>query len=273
MATSCLPRADDLAAIYRLIGDCRDLWYDWRAWRHRLLDGLCRLVGGCGGISGEVESALTEMPAIVGRVRTKRRNSASRQNWQQFTTRDVAVDDPAIHWALGLIKVDQDGKQGEPFSWDGLETQTASPPPTPRVFRKAYAGDAYLCSHRALRARADAIDVIEVRREPGDRAFDRREARIINWLHREVEPLVGRQLASARQPSMTELSPRLREVLLRLLDGDSEKQMSAGLKLSSPTVHEYVQTLYRRFGVGTRAELMSRWIHLFPPRASAEPTD
>jgi DNA-binding CsgD family transcriptional regulator len=54
------------------------------------------------------------------------------------------------------------------------------------------------------------------------------------------------------------LGPRLRQTLAHLLDGDSEKQVAYKLKLSRHTVHVYVKSLYRRFNVSSRAELMSR---------------
>ncbi len=52
------------------------------------------------------------------------------------------------------------------------------------------------------------------------------------------------------------LSPRLKQTLDRLLDGDSEKQVAYKLKLSQHTVHVYVKSLYRTFNVSSRAELM-----------------
>jgi predicted transcriptional regulator len=42
-----------------------------------------------------------------------------------------------------------------------------------------------------------------------------------------------------------------------LLEGDTEKQVAARLGLSHATVHQYITMLYRRFGVQSRAALMS----------------
>jgi DNA-binding CsgD family transcriptional regulator len=58
--------------------------------------------------------------------------------------------------------------------------------------------------------------------------------------------------------SHEKLAPRLRQTLNHLLDGDSEKQVAYKLNLSPHTVHVYVKSLYRRFNVSSRAELMSR---------------
>jgi DNA-binding CsgD family transcriptional regulator len=55
----------------------------------------------------------------------------------------------------------------------------------------------------------------------------------------------------------TELSPRLRQTLECLLEGDGEKQVAARLGLSRHTVHDYVTALYRRLDVSSRPELMA----------------
>jgi DNA-binding NarL/FixJ family response regulator len=67
-------------------------------------------------------------------------------------------------------------------------------------------------------------------------------------------------LATARDPSVSRLSPRLRQVLGALLEGDSEKQVGRRLGLRPDTIREYVQAVYRHFGVHTRAELMAYFL-------------
>ncbi|MBW3600242.1 MAG: LuxR C-terminal-related transcriptional regulator, partial [Planctomycetes bacterium] len=94
----------------------------------------------------------------------------------------------------------------------------------------------------------------------GERHFSRRDTRFLQVLHRELAPLVGRQLAAADEPSAMQLSPQRREVLDCLLEGDSEKQVAARLNLTQQTVHQYVKAVYRHFRVNSRAELMARWI-------------
>lgn len=68
-------------------------------------------------------------------------------------------------------------------------------------------------------------------------------------------------LASAGEPDvLRQLSPRLRQTLECLLEGDSEKQVASRLGLSLPTVHQYVTALYRRFNVHSRAELLASFL-------------
>ncbi|HXG04462.1 MAG TPA: helix-turn-helix transcriptional regulator [Candidatus Binatia bacterium] len=60
--------------------------------------------------------------------------------------------------------------------------------------------------------------------------------------------MVGRPLVSAAEPAPGQLSPRLRQTLACLVEGDTEKQVAARLGVSPTTAHEYVTALYRRFG-------------------------
>jgi DNA-binding NarL/FixJ family response regulator len=56
------------------------------------------------------------------------------------------------------------------------------------------------------------------------------------------------------------LSPRSREVLTCLLNGDSEKQIALRLRISPHTVHTYVKKLHQALGVNSRGELLSRFV-------------
>ena len=94
-------------------------------------------------------------------------------------------------------------------------------------------------------------------RSPGERDFSAREQRLVSFFHAELGPLVGRALVSIAEASPDDLSPRLRQTLACLLDGDSEKQIAGRLGVSLPTAHQYVTALYKRFGVRSRAQLMA----------------
>src|SRR5262245_12911186 len=69
--------------------------------------------------------------------------------------------------------------------------------------------------------------------------------------------LIGCALVSALEPGPDALSPRLRQTLACLLEGDAEKQVAARLGLSPTTTHQYVTALYRHFGVRSRAQLLA----------------
>jgi DNA-binding CsgD family transcriptional regulator len=76
----------------------------------------------------------------------------------------------------------------------------------------------------------------------------------------QMTGLIARWRAAAAkiEASPHRLSPRLRQTLACLVEGNSEKQVAAELGVSPTTVHQYVTALYRHFGVRSRGELLAR---------------
>lgn len=70
-------------------------------------------------------------------------------------------------------------------------------------------------------------------------------------------PAADPQLAAQRDT----LTPRTAQVLERLLEGDSEKQVALLLGISRHTVHDHVKTIHKTFGVVSRGELLARFIN------------
>jgi DNA-binding CsgD family transcriptional regulator len=58
------------------------------------------------------------------------------------------------------------------------------------------------------------------------------------------------------QGDLPRLSPRQRETLQRLMQGDSEKEAAVALGISASTLHCYVKEIYRAFAVNSRGELL-----------------
>jgi len=74
--------------------------------------------------------------------------------------------------------------------------------------------------------------------------------------------MLGEQLMDGKPGLVTRqsLSRRQRQTLELLLSGNAEKQIAAHLSISRHTVHVYVKSLYKRFGVCSRGELLARWV-------------
>lgn len=86
-------------------------------------------------------------------------------------------------------------------------------------------------------------------------------ARDVSALRRPASLLL-QGLALARAP----LAPHEQKVLEHLLTDASEKQIAQRLGLAVSTTHSYVTGIYRKFGVRSRAGLMSLWVNHVPPR-------
>lgn len=76
----------------------------------------------------------------------------------------------------------------------------------------------------------------------------------IKWFHRRL--LLGHGLLVASAP----LSPAERRVLHLLLTSASEKMIGHQLGLTVSSTHQYVVAIFRKFGVNSRAALMSLWL-------------
>jgi len=75
----------------------------------------------------------------------------------------------------------------------------------------------------------------------------------VRWLH----------LHGTNEPAGSKalhLTPRERQVLLRLIQGESKKQIAYGLGLSEHTVGDHVKQLYKHFNVNSRGELQALFL-------------
>ena len=72
--------------------------------------------------------------------------------------------------------------------------------------------------------------------------------------------ILQEELLDAPLTLKASLSPRQRNTLNRLLEGDSEKEVAKEMGLSPHTVHVYVKQLYKRFNANSRGELMARFV-------------
>lgn len=93
------------------------------------------------------------------------------------------------------------------------------------------------------------------------RSFNTRELylvaetlRGIKWFHRQQ--LLSHGLGISDAP----LAPAERRILPELLSGATEKAIAEKHGLSQGTVHQYITSIYRKFGVRGRAEFMALWL-------------
>ncbi|MHC5540207.1 helix-turn-helix transcriptional regulator [Singulisphaera rosea] len=257
MAKSQRLRLPEIRAAFRLVGECRELGLDPLAWRIHALEGLCRLIGADSANGGEAKWPRREgsfrliLPVDFGYT------TAQLALYEEFM-RHFGPNQPLIIGAMRKMK-------GE------VATQPRVSLIDEKIWRKS---DFYGLCHDADQghdlfsfaedARRGMLEAIILHRNYRRPDFGERDRRLVNLFQSESGPLLGTALARAEGNALATLSPRLRQTLELLLEGDTEKQIASRLRLSRPTIHEYVTELYRRLGVATRAELLSLFIRRRP---------
>ena len=93
------------------------------------------------------------------------------------------------------------------------------------------------------------------------RAFTKRDAALAGGAVRGLPELHRRLfLAHGILTRDKALGPMERRIVRGLLSAGSEKEIAAATGQSPATLHKYVTTLYKRFGVNGRAGLMALWL-------------
>src|SRR5262245_3715246 len=252
MGKSDLLRVQDVRDAYRLIGDCRDLESDPALWHARMLEGMRRLIGAPAATGGEgrrVRPTLEAMPAFDAGL-----DARTRELFIRYRRELKPFGNPVLRVLL--------------YGPDRLVTRTRRQIVSDTEWYRSVVFNEYRrpgkIDHQLTSIYWTSDDgahsAITVLRALGERDFSPREQRLLNFFHAELGPLIGRALVSAPEPSPVKLSPRLRQTLAYLLEGDSEKHVASHLGLSQATTHEYVTALYRHFGVQSRAQLMAHSI-------------
>jgi DNA-binding CsgD family transcriptional regulator len=92
-----------------------------------------------------------------------------------------------------------------------------------------------------------------------------RSSQLLDLLHHEMTRLkFAGKLAPVGGFSLTDLSRRQRDILVGLVQGDSEKQLALRLGISRHTVHDHLKTLHRRMEVSNRGELLGKCLKYWP---------
>jgi DNA-binding CsgD family transcriptional regulator len=242
-------------AVYRLVDECREIGDDPEKWKRHLLDGINAVVGTMFSTAAELELGGPDGPRMVSFVDTGVPMQRVQQEWDDFLRRGRFVEHPAAARFAALpgprnTRLRRDLLTDDEWYGSAFFEKWARP---------AGVDDGILSVHAGPDGWAF---MISPGRALGDRPFGRGDARVIHTIQLALAPHLGRSLATFRDP-VSRLSPRLRQTFDRLLEGDGEKQAAAGLGVSLATVREYVQALYRLFGVSTRAELMAHFLRRY----------
>ncbi|HEX6961301.1 MAG TPA: helix-turn-helix transcriptional regulator [Lacipirellula sp.] len=268
MAQSNRLRLRDVRAVFRLIGECRELGRDSTLWRRHMLAELLRLTGGQVAMGGPTcmrsnFAGAQPLPVIdIGWDGPR-----EREIFYQYMRDRMHLRDPAIaRFGAELATLPA-----------GAKTHTRSR--RQLAGDRAWYGSAAFCDYLrpsgvddglmsiviAADGQADAIALFQ---PAGQQRFTPRDRRLLRLFHTELAPHLTTELAPPGCDPISRLPPRLRDVLQALLEGDSEQQVAIRLGLTTNSAHQYVKAVYRRLGAHTRAELMAMFIH-FPKAALA----
>jgi DNA-binding CsgD family transcriptional regulator len=250
MSKADLLRFRDVRDAYRLIGDCRDLGNDPALWHPRMFEGLRRLIGAPHATGGEGRWRRPHHPVEPISAFDSGMEDAVRARYMAYMRENGPACDP-IFAAMQPLRGSLITRTRRQLVSD--EVWYRSPA---YEYRRLNGVDHQLSSVHQV-SDEGGISTICLQRASGERDFSPREQRLLNFFHAELGVLIGRSIVSATEPSAEQLSPRLRQTLACLLEGDSEKQVASRLGVSAATAHQYVTTLYRHFKVQSRAQLLA----------------
>jgi DNA-binding CsgD family transcriptional regulator len=116
--------------------------------------------------------------------------------------------------------------------------------------------DALIGLHRREDARS--VNALSVHRATIRRRHTERERALVVILMDELEYLYNTGRLAPQPDPLRGLSPRLRQIAQQLMTDRSAKQIARELKLTTETTRYYIKQLYRRTGVSSRPELMTK---------------
>lgn len=252
MSRSNALRIVDVRNAFRLIGDCRDAGDCPSSWQEVAMAGLSRLVGATLVAGGEgrgfAATGLLEPVSVHG----VGFDASTRRHLSAYMDEYGVNADPIFQrlYSSGPRTATRRRVELVP-NREWYRSRTFND------YLRPCGSDHQLTSLYTWGPTGE-MSCLAMTRALGERDFSDRESALVAFFHVELGRLIGRSLPSVMQDSAPALSPRLRDTLQYLLEGDSEKQVALRMSISPTTVHQYVTMLYRRFGVRSRAELMSQ---------------
>ncbi len=243
---------EDVRAVWRLLGECRELGADNVAWPHHFLEGMCRLLHAQIGICHETLLAPDGFMETLGWADTGWTTAADREIFL-LLIRNQEQRKPILRRLASALREEkvcrcEDAIDDPEYYRSSLYQD---------YFRPARLDPNVNCG-RFTPGGTFHYGVFQ--RPLGERRFSDRETALLRLAHEELVPLIGTALATVREPGLADLAPRQRQVLACLLEGDGEKQVASRLGIGFATVHTYVKALYRHFRVAGRAELLARFV-------------
>jgi DNA-binding CsgD family transcriptional regulator len=255
-------RPGDGRDIIRLVGECRELGDDWNQWQEHWVLGLAKLADADLGFSGEVAGCRSPSPKSLSNIIYRgqpgfRVNEAGIEELIRSKDEVLEISESLILYFERTFDDD-----GAPLTnQDIYSDQDWYASRDHQLINEIYGTDPVLwCARSIPGISTDESLMTTVCRAKDRRKFTARDCTTVREAVAAIVPLMGGPLARFTDPSPGALAPRVRQVLACLLEGDSDKQVAARLRLSTHTVNQYTKVIYQHFGVRGRTELLARWI-------------
>jgi DNA-binding CsgD family transcriptional regulator len=260
MGKSSSLRVEDVRAILQLIGECRELGDDHVAWRTHFMASTCKLSGAEWCEFGETIVIRGGVSQPIWGDLWGPRYSSQTKTYSEIQKRFLAE---GIDWSPMMPPYSQElAKDGEVSlsRKDLVSDQDWDLSPFYQEAVRLLGAQELLYCHRAVNGDNRKMRFLTFLRAPGNRHFSGRDCTIVREAHTAISSLIGTILAGPQEPSPSALSPRCRQVLRCMLEGESNKQISKRLGISENTVNQYAKLIHAHFGVRSRTELMARWV-------------
>jgi DNA-binding CsgD family transcriptional regulator len=247
----------DALACMRLLGECGELADEPQAWQKHLTEGAETLVGGVATAFKVIE--LQQGPPLMRDTMLSGSDHEMHRSFDDCLREGGHKDLPALDRLMSAVVTG--GELAFRYSQlDGGLPAFHDSYFYNRYFRDLRIGDSAASFHAQSSGRLVCVWML---RQRSDSNFSERQQDVLAFLSAALSQAVGSRLET-RHTARPPLSPRLRDTLAALLEGDSEKQVASRLGLRQTTVHGYVTELYRRYGVRSRGELLARFVKRSP---------
>jgi len=234
-----------IKAVYRLIHEACELGADAHAWRAHFQASLLPMVNGATAV--QYVMRLRTDPASIGPAVELAVDTNTSEAWKGYVARGDLTDNPQTPHIMARFGTDftctrQDlvddaawyandfySRVCVPSGWDQcMHSQVCIDPP-------------------------GMVDGLGITRPPGAEPFGRRDVAIVRLAHQELAHLWRKPDALG----VNTLPTRLRQTLHCIRSGLSRKEIAQQLRVSPHTAHLHEKTLFARFGVAGRMELMA----------------
>lgn len=261
MAESTRLSTGQVRAAMRLVRGCRERWADATAWRQHLLKGLRTLL--------ESQVAMCVEGGGMDEQGRPQHIELATAGWPNRAARKTFIDylemgGPAMMPDFPVVarNIARHGAYTT-FRRRHVPDSTWYNAPVYRQYHEPIHLDDYAVHMQAMPWLGTTCS-LSVHRLTDAPPLGRRHARLLQIFGEELVPGVGRELCLKRQRGLHGLTARQRQTLVRLQQGDSEKQIAQRLGIGKNTVHDFVRELYHYFAVHSRGELLAYFINRRP---------